>query len=404
MRNRDTTTRRVWMAVLLALAMFAAACGGDDDDEGGSASASEPAAEDGSGTAGDDEGAAGAVEGCDDGASTDPSDQSAEREVARCEPGAPAAQPLDERATIRMSSSFKAEFVAPVLLADHFGEFDAENLDFEFVELGFSDALTQIASGDIDCAIGGTEAAFFNAIERGIDVRWTIGNFFPPDAGDESTPQTGLWARSDAFSDPENPDVAELEGTNLASAVGLGSVIAYPIALAFDEAGVSLLDMKVEQIPSPDMVQALENGAVQSAWLLDPFWIEASESGDLVLLATQPAGEPLGGLYCGGHMFEDDRDKALAFFRAIIRTINTHLDGDYQADAEVMEALAEQTGTSVESLEATPALVFDWEIREGTTDRIQEFFIEFDTVDHDEPIAEDTAVDRSLYLEVVGAD
>ncbi|HTF07511.1 MAG TPA: hypothetical protein VK659_04980 [Asanoa sp.] len=48
-------------------------------------------------------------------------------------------------------------------------------------------------------------------------------------------------------------------------------------------------------------------------------------------------------------------------------------------------------------------LEFDWEIRAGTTDREQAVFIELGTVDYDEPIAEDGVVDRSLYLEAVGA-
>src|SRR5690606_9453660 len=140
------------------------------------------------GADGGDEGAA----GCGEGAVTDPADLSADREPARCEPGFPEPQPLAERQTVRMSSAFRAEFVAPILLADALGEFEAENLDFEFIELGFSDALTQIASGDIDVAVGGTEAALFNAVNQGIDVRWGMGNFFPPDAGDNSVAQTGL--------------------------------------------------------------------------------------------------------------------------------------------------------------------------------------------------------------------
>jgi NitT/TauT family transport system substrate-binding protein len=383
------------LAVVTLAALMTAACG-DDDDGGGAAAGDETTT-----TASD---AATGVEGCGDGAVTDPADVSPDREMARCEPGAPAPQPLDERQTIRLSSAFKAEFVAPILLADHFGEFDKENLDFEFVELGFSDAVTQIASGDIDVGVAGTEAAFFNAIDSGVDIRWALGNFNVPGAGDTSVPQTGLWARTDAFSDPDNPDLAELEGTTLASAVGLGSSINYPIALAFEDAGISILDLEVEQIPSEDMLQALQNDAVQSAWLLDPYWIEAADNPDFTLVATQPPGEPIGGLMFGGHCFEEKREACGAFVRALIRTINTYLDGDYQEDPEVMQALVEETGTSAESLGATPALIFDWEIRERTTDLMQGYFIDFGTVEYDEPYPEDELVDRSLYLEAVGAE
>ena len=92
------------------------------------------------------------------------------------------------------------------------------------------------------------------------------------------------------------------------------------------------------------------------------------------------------------------------FVRAYIRTVNTYLDGDYQQDDEVMAALAEVTGTPVESLANTPPLIFDWEIRERTAGLIQDLFIELGTVDYDEPIPSDQLVDRSLYLEAVGAE
>ncbi len=151
------------------------------------------------------------------------------------------------------------------------------------------------------------------------------------------------------------------------------------------------------------MVQALENNAVQAAWLLDPYWIQASQNPDLVLIASQPPGEPLGGLYFGPNFLDERRDVALAFTRAYVRTINTYLPGDYQADPEVMAALSEATGTSVEDVELTPSLKFDWEIREGTTDRTHAVFIKLGSVTFAEPIPEDEAVDRSLYLEAVGA-
>jgi NitT/TauT family transport system substrate-binding protein len=392
-RDRGRLRRLLAVLTMLALVTVAAACG-DDDDTGASG--------DETPTTGVPE--AGGVEGCGEEAVTDPADESPDRPVARCEPETPAAQPLEERQTIRVSSAFKAEFVAPILLADHFGEFDAENLDFEFVELGFSDAVTQIASGDIDIAVAGTEAALFNAVDAGIDVRWALGNFSVHGAGDPSVPQTGLWARTDVFSDPDNPDLAELEGTTLASAVGLGSSINYPIAQAFEDAGISILDLEVEQVPSEDMVQALDNDAVQSAWLLDPYWIEAAENPDFTLVATQPPGEPIGGLMFGGHCFEDKREACEAFTRAYIRTVNTYLDGDYQQDDEVMAALAEQTGTPEENLAATPSLIFDWEIRAQTTDRMQGYFIDLETVEYSDPIPESDLVDRSLYLATVGAE
>ena len=391
-------SRRRLVPGVLAIAIAAALAPG-----AASATTEPPGTTEAEGTAAADASAA-PGEGCGAESASDPADLSPDRAPARCAPGFPEPLPLAERQTVTLSTAFRAEFVAPILLADALGEFDAENIDVEIQELGFSDALPLMASGDVDIAVGGTEAAFFNAVNSGIEARWALSNFSPPDAGDTSIPQTGLWVRRDAFSDPENPDLAELADMTMASAVGNGSTIAYPIEAALQDAGLSLSDVEVQQIPSDEMVTALENGAVQAAWLLDPYWIGISDNPDYALVATQPPGEPIGGLYFAPGFLADEHDAALAFTRAYIRTINTYLSGDYQADDEVMATLSEATGTEVDALAATPALEFDWEIRSGTTDREQAVFIALDTVDYDEPIAEDGVVDRSLYLEAVGAE
>lgn len=51
-----------------------------------------------------------------------------------------------------------------------------------------------------------------------------------------------------------------------------------------------------------------------------------------------------------------------------------------------------------------PSLVFDWEIREGTTTDMQQLFIDAGVITQfDTPVPEDQMVDRSFYLRAVGA-
>ena len=97
----------------------------------------------------------------------------------------------------------------------------------------------------------------------------------------------------------------------------------------------------------------------------------------------------------------------MAFHRAVIRTINTYLTGDYHQDADVVAAIAEAISQEADVIAATPSLLFDWEIREGTTDRIQDVFIGFAeadqvVVEYDTAYPEDQVVDRSIYLEAIG--
>ncbi len=418
MKPSRTRSPLSWLlAILTVFALVTASCGNDDDgdDAAPDPTAEQPAAEQPTAPAPATEGPAAETPaddpfaGCGEDAEIDPSILTVGRPVARCETGYPKPIPLEERQTINFSSSFKLEFIAPILLADALGEFEKENLEFNFINLGLSDALPQIGTGQIDLGVGGVEAALFNAIDNGFDVRWVSANFFPPHAGDNSVPQTGVWARADVFSDPANPDIAELEGTKMASAVGLSSVIAYPIAEALKPAGLVFgVDVEAEQIPSTDMILAMENNAVQSAWMLDPLWGELVDRPDeFVFVTGQPPGEPIGGLFGGPSCRETKRDACVAFHRAIIRTINTYLDGDYHQNDEIVEAIAEAIDREPDAVRATPSLLFDWEIREGTATRAQEAFISFadagvTVVEYNEPYPEDQVVDRSIYLEAIG--
>lgn len=395
--------RRLLVVALLAMvSLIAAACG--DDDDGGSADTTTTQPDSTTTTSGD--GGDGLVEGCENGV-TDPSDMSVGREVARCEPGYPAPQPLPEMETVRVSSAFRLEFNAPLLLADTMGELEKENLKMEFINLPFSDAVPQMADGRIDVAVGGIEIALFNAGHNNLPVRAVLGNYFPPHAGNYDEPQTGLWCRRDAFSNPDDPDLKEIEGMRLATSVGRGSVSWYYTVEEIRRQGYSdfsLANADIQRIPSADTVAALQNNAIQCGILLDPVWTQVKDDPNYFLAATQTPGEPLGIYAYGKRLLEDRPDIGEAFARAFIRTVNTYFDGDYHQDDEVMQEIAEVTGQPVEQLRQFDSLVMDWEFREGTFQRVQEQFIELGVItDYTEPVPDEKIVDTSFYLKAVGA-
>jgi len=323
--------------------------------------------------------------------------------VARCAPGYPEPKPLTERAKVVISSSSKSEAAAFLYLAIQEGEFEKENLDVQLVDLRYAEASPQMLTGQVQVGTGSPEAAWYNAVGQDIGVHWVMGNFFPPHAGDVTIPQTGLWARRDIFTDPQNPDFTELAGKTLGSAVGPSSAIMYPINTALTALGVDINTLQVQQLPSADVVTALENGAVDAAWLLDPSWTAIADSPDYVLVATQPPGEPLGNIFFSDEWANQNHDAAVAVLRAMIRTINTYLAGDYEADPAIVEKIATAIDSTPEAVAggASEPLTFDWELREGTTDRIQQTFETIGGVLQQPLIPEDQLVDRSLYTEAV---
>jgi NitT/TauT family transport system substrate-binding protein len=420
--------RRKWLAtasILMACALVAAGCGDDDDDDDGGAAAETTAAattqttaaattttagESTETTAEEDEettttAAAAGVPGCED-AVTDPSDLSNEREVARCEEGAPEPQPLPEMTTVKFASAFRLEFMSPVLLADSLGEFEKENIKLEFINLPFSDSAPQLAQGAIDAAVGGFEIALFSAGNQGLPVKATLGNYYPPHAGDYDVPQTGLWCRRDSFADPQNPTDEELATLTWASSVGPGSSAIYYSAAEIQKRtpDFDITQTEIQRIPNTDILAALQNGAIDCGILLDPIWLQVAEDPAYWQAATQTPGEPLGMIAYGKNFLEDNREVGVAFARAIIRTINTYYSGDYHSDPEVLAEIARVTNQpDTANLTRVDSLVMDWEIREDTTTRIQDLFIKLGVItDWSEPVPEDAVVDRSFYLEAVG--
>jgi NitT/TauT family transport system substrate-binding protein len=403
----NNTRRKPWMIAVAALAIgsFVAAACGDDSSNGSAATTTAKAT--GTTVATSTTAAKPTVAGCATGY-TDPADLSLTRKVARCDKNTPAPKPLATLTKVKMASSFKLEFNSPILLAASLGEFKKENIDFELVSLKFSDAVPQLASGTLDAATGGFESALFNAGNNNLPIRVVMGNYFPPDAGNYTVPQTGLWCRKDSFSNPADPTkvLGEIQNMRWASSVGKGSSAVYYSAAELKKRipNFDITKVTVQTIPSNDTVTALKNKAIDCGVLLDPLWTQVKDDPGYFQAATQTPGEPLGIYVFGKSLLTDHPDVGEAFVRAVVRTVNTYYNGNYHQDATVMAEISKVTGQDLSSVKDFPSLTMDWEIRKDTTTRIQQLFIDLGVItDFKTPVAEDKLVDRSFYKKAVGA-
>lgn len=91
----------------------------------------------------------------------------------------------------------------------------------------------------------------------------------------------------------------------------------------------------------------------------------------------------------------------MALLRAYIRTLNSYFASDYKQDATFVTYLAKLLKAEESILESTPSLVMDWEIRSGTTTRLQSAY-EAQGVAEGSPLPESRTVNRALYEEAVG--
>ncbi|MFJ2767838.1 ABC transporter substrate-binding protein [Streptomyces sp. NPDC087300] len=334
------------------------------------------------------------VSGCGKGSWTDPADLDPDRAPARCAPNTPAPKPLaKERSLTIATGTLSAEYVAPLQMAVRKGEFKKEGLKVQLKVLPTPDALPLLAKGDIDAQWAAPEAAVMNGVNSGFDIKWTAGNFSPAAAS-----KSGLWVK---LKKNETAAHVPMAGRKLGTMIGKGSVIAYPMNKALKKHGGGLDEIQFQQLGSADVLTALQNGGTDSAWLLDPVWRKVDGDKQYAFLGGQPRGEPLGGLLFGPNLLTKDPDAGVALLRAYIRTVNTYFAGDYKKDPAFVGELAKLLKTDEAVLKSTPSLRMDWEIRAGTTDRLQDAYRAAGVSEGDK-IPESRTVNRKLYAEAVG--
>jgi NitT/TauT family transport system substrate-binding protein len=383
----------------LALVAGASGCGLGADDESASDTTAGPA---GHLRIPDDLG-----EECEDGVADTPTDDlAANRTVARCGPDSPEAVPLAAPVTLKVGVRAMTEDLAPLLLADALGELDAENITVDIRT--FDDATSLFAAldaGQIDVVASELDAPFFDVVsERSVadtpGPRLVMGGAIAARPNDLSVAQPGLWVRPSLLEKPNQ--WRDLEDQPVAVQDSIGDVTSMPITALLRQDDLSLNEVRLRVIGSEEAAQQLDDGDLAAGWLDEPYWREVADNDEVELVATLPVSESLSGIVVAPDLVTSRRDVGVAFTRALVRTINTYLPDDgYQDDDEVVEALADATGQSVDDLRATPAWVFDWELRSDTTTRIQSSLVQYGAVLYESELPESRLIDRTLYAEAV---
>jgi NitT/TauT family transport system substrate-binding protein len=289
--------------------------------------------------------------------------------------------------------------LAPVVVAEALGEFDAERLDVTTVPLDDEEAMAALDAGEVDVVVGPIGGGYLDALDAGSGARLALGGVLSRAPNDLAEGQAGLWVRTDAVT---SGDLGDLALQPVAAPGGVQAAAAYPLNLVMNQTDATLNDVALRDAGGPDAASALLAGELAAAWLDGNAWPRVAGEGGAHLAATLPASESIDGTVVSPRLLGPDRAVGVAYVRAILRTINTHLTGDYTDDDEVMAAIAEGTGLDPGTLGVAGAQLFDWEVRDGTVGRIQEALVLIGGVAYDEPLPADRFVDRTLAAEAVG--
>jgi len=171
-------------------------------------------------------------------------------------------------------------FAALFLLADR--HLPAAGFNVETVRLaGGPEAVSQVATGQLQLGGSGMGAAGFNAVASGLPVEYVA----PLHSGyveDYFTVRKAVWGN-------EVKRIADLKGRAVALNVR-GAAVEWMLEQALKRDGLTIKDVQIKIMPFPDMVPALESGAVDAAILSEPFPTLAEQKGVALRPLTRPAG------------------------------------------------------------------------------------------------------------------
>ena len=171
-------------------------------------------------------------------------------------------------------------FAALFLLADR--HLPAAGINVETVRLaGGPEIVSQVATGQLQLGGGGMGAAGFNAVVSGLPVEYVA----PLHSGyveDYFVVRKALWGK-------EVKRIADLKGRAVALNIR-GAAVEWMLDLALRRDGLTIKDVQVKLMPFPDMVPALESGAVDAAILSEPFPTLAEDKGVAVRPLTKAPG------------------------------------------------------------------------------------------------------------------
>lgn len=244
---------------------------------------------------------------------------------------------------------------SPLYIADAKGYFTERGLgvQLEAVQSG-QDAIPLVASGRLDALVAGFSAGMFNARNEGLEFQ-IVGSMGRQTGELDNSPTSMIAAQTD-YDDGSLTSVADLRGKRIAAAGGPGATGGFLVASILAQADLTLTDVEIVNISTPDMPNALATGAVDAALISAPLSERVVSDG-----AGTVIGVPEKDVSSTGVMYGPDfaaSPAAQPFFDALVAGA-ADLQGEGATDEQNLQILAEATSQDLEVLRTAPKYTFD---------------------------------------------
>jgi len=269
-------------------------------------------------------------------------------------PNTPAPKPLATMTNVTLTVPAKVESFAAPIVAQMDGEFTKENLNVT-IELdpgGAASEPQELAQGTAQVTETGLNAGTLNAISQGVGLRY-VGYPYTYQAGDKE----GFWVDKTFLNKNGTFNKSMLSTFKITlGTAGVASASALPVQQWLQKSGVSLSQLSITNLSGAALVTALQNGAVQGAYALSPYYQPLLTDNRFVLVTPTPLAT---GVFEMSNQFISSQPLvAQAIMRALIRTDRTELAPGYRNNTAVMGIISTWLGVPVSSVDNNPPVVF----------------------------------------------
>lgn len=307
-------------------------------------------------------------------------------------------QPLENPVTLKVSIATTNEGFGALKVADAAGEFAKENITIEYVSLPSTEALPALASGLVDVSAFGITVPFFNAVASGADIKMVY-------AGASNSKYGGLYVRSELA----DLGPSALKGKTIGLSQGWGAGASVVIEKYLAQGDLTLDDLEVAVIPIEDIALSLDSGVIDMAFIGPPSSLFFIKNGKAKSVAVYDETVRNLGYAFGTRLLKEEPEIGQAFIRALMRTTETYLTGDYKANPETLALYAEALEITEEDALLTESVDFQpfsqSEIDAGAFDfytEVQDLWIRLgDLMTFDTPLKTSDYLDWSFVQRIL---